>query len=162
LKRLILIANCIEKIENLEANTELVHLELYQNLVKRIENISHLTKLEILDFSFNKIRDTFPLEKCPFSKLQELYLCSNKIEDIEGIWHMTELVMCEFGANRIRSIPGEFVNLTKLQELWLGKNKISCMGLPPMPALRRLSLQNNRLETWDESLFFNAPNHTHL
>merc|ERR1719506_619871 len=61
LKSLMLIANCIEKIENLDTNVNLEHLELYQNLLKKVENISHLTKLTNLDLSFNKIRSTASL-----------------------------------------------------------------------------------------------------
>ncbi|CAE8587585.1 unnamed protein product, partial [Polarella glacialis] len=47
-------------------------------------------------------------------------------------------------------------------ELWLGKNKIGSMALPPMPALRHLSLQNNRLDVWDGSLFHNVSGLTHF
>merc|ERR1719401_2719147 len=61
LKKLCLIANCVEKIENLDSNVNLEHLELYQNLVKKIDNISHLTKLKVLDLSFNKIRSASTL-----------------------------------------------------------------------------------------------------
>lgn len=162
LKRLILIANCIEKIENLEANTNLEHLELYQNLVKRIENISHLKGLTVLDLSFNRIRSIATLNSCAFERLDKLYLSSNKIEEFEGVFHFPNLSMLELGANRIRAIPDSVGQLTNLRELWLGKNKIRSMHLPPVPQLRHLSLQNNRLEHWDEDLFANAPGLTHL
>merc|ERR1719401_1643154 len=162
LKKLCLIANCVEKIENLDTNINLEHLELYQNLVKRIENIAHLTKLIILDFSFNKIRAIDPLGACPFDKLEKLYLSSNKIENVEGIFHLTNLKMLELGSNRIRKMPNEIGQLVNLEELWLGKNKIDSMALPPMPALRHLSMQNNRLDVWDPSLFSNASGLTHF
>lgn len=162
LKRLILVANCIEKIENLEANVGLEHLELYQNLVKKIENISHLTNLTNLDLSFNRIRSTAPLGSCAFERLSQLYLSSNKITEVEGLFHFRELTMLELGSNRIRGVPPEVENLSNLQELWLGKNKIVSMALPPLSRLRRLSLQNNRLEVWDPALFHNCPGLTHL
>eukprot|EP00933_Yihiella_yeosuensis_P006594 TRINITY_DN111329_c0_g1_i1.p1 TRINITY_DN111329_c0_g1~~TRINITY_DN111329_c0_g1_i1.p1 ORF type:complete len:381 (-),score=78.65 TRINITY_DN111329_c0_g1_i1:73-1215(-) len=162
LKKLVLIANCVEKIENLESNVNLEHLELYQNLLKKIENISHLTKLHTLDLSFNKIRSSESLSTCNFESLTRLYLSSNKIVDIEGVFHLSSLKMLELGSNRIRAIPADIGRLTKLEELWLGKNKIASMALPPMPALRHLSLQNNRLEVWDPSLFQNASGLTHF
>jgi len=162
LKRLILIANCIEKIENLEANTGLEHLELYQNLVKRIENISHLTGLTVLDLSFNRIRSSTSLCSCKFDRLEKLYLSSNKIEEFDGVFHFSNLYMLELGANRIRTIPDAVGQLVKLRELWLGKNKITSMHLPPMPQLQHLSLQSNRLAQWDAALFANAPCLTHL
>lgn len=161
LKKLVLIANCIEKIENLASNVNLEHLELYQNLLKKIENISHLQNLRILDLSFNRIRSS-DLSTCNFPHLERLYLSSNKITDIEGIFHLTSLKMVELGSNRIREIPAEMGRLCKLEELWLGKNKIMSMALPPLPALRHLSLQNNRLEVWDASLFHNASGLTHF
>eukprot|EP00930_Biecheleria_cincta_P027344 TRINITY_DN19215_c0_g1_i2.p1 TRINITY_DN19215_c0_g1~~TRINITY_DN19215_c0_g1_i2.p1 ORF type:complete len:403 (+),score=94.53 TRINITY_DN19215_c0_g1_i2:35-1210(+) len=162
LKRLILIANCIEKIENLDTNVNLDHLELYQNLLKKIENISHLTNLTTLDLSFNKIRSSDSLASCPFAKLEKLYLSSNKITDIEGVFHLTSLKMLELGSNRIRAVPPEIANLVNLEQLWLGKNKMTSMALPPMPALRHLSMQNNRLEVWEPSFFQNASGLTHL
>jgi len=157
LKNLTLIANLIEKIEGLTTNVNLEHLELYQNLLKRIENISHLSGLTNLDLSFNKIRSSAPLADCHFQDLRRLYLSSNKITDIEGVFHLTNIEMLEFGSNRVRAIPPQLSQLTNLKELWLGKNKIVSMALPPLPNLRHLSLQSNRLEIWDESLFHNAP-----
>ncbi|CAE7389258.1 ppp1r7 [Symbiodinium sp. CCMP2456] len=157
-----LVANCVEKIENLETNTNLVHLELYQNMVKKIENISHLRNLTVLDLSFNKIRSTEPLAACPFEYLENLYLSSNKIVDVEGIFHFTQLKMLELGSNRIRAIPEQVSSLVNLKELWLGKNKITSMSLPVLPALRHLSLQNNRLESWEPSFFRNLAGLTHL
>lgn len=162
LKSLCLIANCIEKIENLETNVNLEHLELYQNLVKKIENINHLTKLTTLDLSFNKIRKCEYLGSCPFPDLSKLYLSSNKIEDILGVFHFKNMRMLEFGSNRIRVVPPELGELVNLEELWLGKNKIVSMALPPLPKLRHLSLQNNRLEVWDGALFANCSGLTHL
>jgi len=162
LKKLELVASCIEKIENLDTNVNLVHLELYQNLVKKIENIGHLTHLENLDLSFNKIRSCESLGAYTFDKLERLYLSSNKITDIEGVFQFKNVQMLEFGSNRVRAIPPQLGELTLLTELWLGKNKIVSMALPPLPSLRKLSLQNNRLEAWEPTLFQNAPGLTHL
>lgn len=162
LKNLTLIASCIEKIENLGSNVNLEHLELYQNLLKKIENISHLTKLTNLDLSFNKIRSSEPLGVCQFEQLQRLYLSSNKIDEIQGVFHFKQLTMLELGSNRIRAIPPEIGQLVNLRELWLGKNKIASLAIPPLPALRHLSLQNNRLESWEPIFFENASGLTHL
>jgi len=157
-----LVANCIEKIENLDTNVNLEHLELYQNLLKKIDNIKHLTKLTTLDLSFNKIRLTSYLEQCPFPNLERLYLSSNKIEDMQGFFHFSSLKLLELGSNRLRSVPAEIGNLVNLEQLWLGKNKIVSMALPPLPKLQHLSMQNNRLEVWDSSFFVNASSLTHL
>lgn len=162
LKKLCLIANCVEKIENLDSNVNLEHLELYQNLVKKIENISHLTKLTTLDLSFNKVRSTAPLGSCPFDQLERLYLSSNKISDVENLFHFGSLKLLELGSNRVRGMPPELGQLTNLEELWLGRNKIVSMALPHLPNLHRLSMQSNRLEVWDPDLFRHCPGLTHL
>jgi len=135
---------------------------LYQNLVKKIENIQHLQKLSVLDLSFNKIRLTDPLGACQFDALEKLYLSSNKIVDVQNLFHFRELKMLELGSNRIRDIPLQIGQLVNLQELWLGRNKIVSMAMPPLPSLRHLSMQSNRLEVWDNSLFQNAPGLTHV
>mmetsp|Transcript_15462 Transcript_15462/g.35328 ORF Transcript_15462/g.35328 Transcript_15462/m.35328 type:complete len:389 (+) Transcript_15462:67-1233(+) len=162
LKKLVLIANCIDKMENLETNVNLVHLELYQNLVKKIDNIAHLQHLTVLDLSFNKIRSMAYLAGCDFPRLDHLYLSSNKIEEIEGVFHFRTLRLLELGCNRLRGVPQDLSSLEDLEELWLGKNKIVSMALPPLPKLRKCSMQNNRLEVWDAALFANAPKLTHL
>jgi len=159
LRKLELIANCVEKLENLEANTELEHLELYQNLLKKIENIEHLHQLRVLDLSFNKIRKINCLHN--FVHLEKLYLSANKIIEVQGLDALCNLKLLELGANRIRVVTN-IAHMTQLEELWLGKNKIVSMELPPLPRLKRVSFQNNRLEEWHPSLFSNCPNITHL
>jgi len=46
--------------------------------------------------------------------------------------------------------------LTNITELWLGKNKITSMYLPPMPKLTRVAWQCNRLTAWDKAFFENC------
>eukprot|EP00397_Hematodinium_sp_SG-2012_P028300 GEMP01029786.1.p1 GENE.GEMP01029786.1~~GEMP01029786.1.p1 ORF type:complete len:407 (+),score=72.46 GEMP01029786.1:46-1266(+) len=159
LRKLELIANCIEKIENLDENLALEHLELYQNLVKKMENISHLVNLRTLDLSFNKIRKINCLQN--LHNLERLYLSANKIVEVKGLDVLVNVKLLELGANRIRKLEN-ISHMKNLEELWVGKNKLTSMELPPLPKLKRVSYQNNRLEEWDESFFQNCPNITHL
>ncbi|SBT33013.1 protein phosphatases PP1 regulatory subunit sds22, putative [Plasmodium ovale wallikeri] len=145
LKTLQLISNCIEKIENLESNLELEHLELYENMIKKIENISMLKKLKVLDLSFNRIKVIENLDS--LENLEELYLSSNKIAKIENLQNCKSLKLLELGYNKIRKIEN-LEGLTNLEELWLGKNKIEEFELPELPKLKKLSLQHNRLTNW--------------
>lgn len=57
--------------------------------------------------------------------LKELYFANNKVRQItEGMKNLTQLEYLELGFNRIRQIKNlEFT--TTLQHLWLGKNKIT-------------------------------------
>jgi protein phosphatase 1 regulatory subunit 7 len=77
-------------------------------------------------------------------------LANNKIKEITGLQGLTKLRKLDLGANRIRSIPlEEFSGLfaETLEELWLGKNKIECIGegLGKLTKLRCLDVQSNRL-----------------
>ncbi len=46
--------------------------------------------------------------------------------------------------------------LTNLKEVWLGKNKLTTMFLPPMPKLERIAWQCNRLQAWNKDFFKNC------
>ncbi|KAL8438822.1 hypothetical protein Efla_003859 [Eimeria flavescens] len=164
LRKLALIANEVSVIEGLEAQgPTLQQLELYQNSINRIDNLQHLFTCRVLDLSFNKIRKIENLG--PLVNLQELFLSSNKISKagfplsqhiIEGLETLTELRLLELGSNRIRRVGG-IDKLTKLTALWLGKNKITDMEVPPLPLLERVSLQSNRLESWNPVFFERCP-----
>lgn len=179
LKKLTIIANCVERIEGLETLRNLEHLELYQNRLKTIENLECLPNLRVLDLSFNSIRSVDYLnEKLPFAKgLTKLYLSNNKIVEIpQGtLEHFPNLELLELGANRLREIPACVRKLSNLRELWLGKNKIRTMeleqpaesssselGKPLLPFLKHCSLQANRLTSYHTNFFKNCPNLTHF
>ncbi|CEM02466.1 unnamed protein product [Vitrella brassicaformis CCMP3155] len=153
LQSLCLIANHVRALENLEHNIHLTRLELYQNAITQIANISHLTQLRVLDLSFNQIRKIENIET--LVQLEKLYLSSNKITKIEGLDNLVGLKLLELGSNRIRVIEG-VSQLQQLEELHLGKNKITSMALPVLPRLTTLTLQSNRLEEWDASVFANT------
>jgi protein phosphatase 1 regulatory subunit 7 len=165
LKKLSIIASCVDKIEGIGENKMLEHFEIYQGLLQRIENISHLTNLRVLDLSFNKIKKIEGLET--LVNLEKLYLSNNRITVIEGIESLKNLRLLELGANRIRRMDAAcLINLGELEELWLGKNKIENMSdldQCSFPKLKQLSLQSNRLTRWSQKLFSQvAPNLTNI
>eukprot|EP00371_Babesia_bovis_P001180 XP_001609827.1 protein phosphatase 1, regulatory (inhibitor) subunit 7 [Babesia bovis T2Bo] len=154
LKKLAIVSNLVEKIEKLDSNTALETLDLYQNNIKIIENIGHLHALRVLDVSFNQIEVIENLES--LINLRELYLTNNKIATVENLCMLKQLELLELGSNRIREY-GDIGALTALKSLWLGRNKITSMQVPPLPMLNKLSLQNNRIDTWDERLATGCP-----
>ena len=163
LKKFVLIANGVERMEGFGAVPELEHLEIYQNMVTKVRNISHLQKLKVLDLSFNEIRKVENIDAANNPLLEKLYLTSNKIKSMDGLkGTFKNLEMVEFGANRIREITG-LDGVPNCKELYLGKNKIVSMALPcPLLKLQKMSLQSCRLDTWDISLFESAPCLSHL
>lgn len=121
----------------------LKNLDLYDNKLKKYEEINKLTKLEILDLSFNLLRKMESLDCLP--QLKKLYLVSNKITKIENVNLLSELVLLELGDNRIKHIEN-LEHLTKLEELYLGKNKlVKIVNLDQVVNLRILALQSNRI-----------------
>lgn len=107
--------------------------------------------IQILDLSYNVIRDMEPVRYCP--NLIELYLANNKIKEVKGLSKLHKLRKLDLGANRIRTMPhdtDEEEFSSTLEELWLGKNKIEVIqGLEKLEKLRRLDVQANRLTAID-------------
>ncbi|KAH8550733.1 phosphatase 1 regulatory subunit 7 protein-like protein, partial [Umbelopsis sp. PMI_123] len=86
-----------------------------------------------------------------------LFLVSNKLSSVDGLQDLTQLTYLELGANRFRSIEN-FDTFVNLEQLWLGKNKITKLevrqknysfvigsNLSSLKHLRLLSLQSNRI-----------------
>ena len=71
---------------------------------------------------------------------------------MQGLTHLPLLRLLELGANRLRALPPTSLSsLPLLEELWLGRNKLTAVpDLSFLPALKKLSIQSNRLESLDE------------
>lgn len=149
LKKLILRSNLVKTMEGLGDFEELELLELYDNMVDALSaldegpNGAPGNTLQVLDMSYNVIRDMRPVSLC--RNLRELYLANNKLRTIDGLSELKSLVKIDLGANKIRVMEG-FDGLVNLEELWLGKNKIEMIqGIEKLTKLRRLDVQSNRL-----------------
>jgi Leucine-rich repeat (LRR) protein len=123
----------------------LTELDLYDNLISHVKGLDEFHNLTSLDLSFNKIKHIKNVDH--LKKLTDLYFVQNKISRIEGLEGLDMLRNLELGANRIRVCekmmegkpggpgltgfaPQEIENLdtlASLEELWLGKNKITEM-----------------------------------
>jgi len=99
--------------------------------------------MKSLDLSFNKIKHIKRVNH--LTGLTDLYFVQNKISKIEGLEGLDNLTNLELAANRIRvscldSVVGvshgmlkrcsmqdieNLETLTSLEQLWLGKNKIT-------------------------------------
>lgn len=115
----------------------------------------------MLDLSFNLLRSV-PDRLEHLTSLDTVYFVQNKISKITGLSYSVMLRSLELGGNRIRvrgtlglalmlsltcrqKIEG-LDALVNLEELWLGKNKITKLeGLGNLKKLKILSLQSNRI-----------------
>ncbi|KAH0542633.1 hypothetical protein FGG08_002956 [Glutinoglossum americanum] len=129
-------------------------LDLYDNLISHIKGLEELTKLTSLDLSFNKIKHIKRVNH--LTELLNIYFVQNKIARIENLGGLVNLRNLELAANRLRAdgltlclVAKEIENLdtlTSLEELWLGKNKITELkNISHLQNLKILSIQSNRL-----------------
>lgn len=162
LEEVVLRSHLITRMDGLTNLTKLTKLELYDNQIEVLEGLECLPLLKVLDISYNLIRSMASVAHCP--NLEEIYLAQNKLSAIEGLdgsasvaegaedgaggggAALTKLRKIDLGGNRIRSLAGVGA-CVGLQELWLGKNKITAMddNLTGLTNLVRLDIQCNRI-----------------
>lgn len=122
----------------------LTALDLFENSFTSIQPLCHLTQLLELDMSFNSVRDLSGLEQ--LSGLKSLYLANNRIHHIKHLpIPNTTLKVLEMGSNQLREISEEVNELKELEELWLGRNKITAIPQLRLSKLKKISLQSNRI-----------------
>lgn len=123
--------------------TSLAELVLRDNQLMQIPPVSLLCNLNILDLSYNEIKSLAGLSSV-HSGLTELYVTNNQLAKIEELSHLSQLNLLELGSNKIRVMEG-LEGLSKLSELWLGRNKIREVALCGLASLTKISIQSNRL-----------------
>nr|DAD21970.1 TPA_asm: hypothetical protein HUJ06_023433 [Nelumbo nucifera] len=75
-------------------------LNLSRNKIAAIEGLRELTRLRVLDLSYNRIsRIGHGLSNCTLIK--ELYLAGNKISDVEGLHRLLKLTVLDLSFNKI-------------------------------------------------------------
>ncbi|CAK7349982.1 unnamed protein product [Dovyalis caffra] len=75
-------------------------LNLSKNSISSIEGLRELTRLRVLDLSYNRIfRIGHGLASC--SSLKELYLAGNKISEVEGLHRLLKLTVLDLRFNKI-------------------------------------------------------------
>ncbi|XP_058756042.1 uncharacterized protein LOC131629256 isoform X2 [Vicia villosa] len=101
-------------------------LNLSRNKISTIDGLKELTRLRVLDLSYNCIsRIGQGLSSCTLIK--ELYLAGNKINDIEGLHRLFKLTVLDLSFNKItttKSLGQLVANYNSLQALNLLGNAI--------------------------------------
>ncbi|TKY74377.1 phosphatase 1 regulatory subunit pprA [Spatholobus suberectus] len=101
-------------------------LNLSRNKISTIEGLRELTRLRVLDLSYNRIsRIGQGLSNC--TQVKELYLAGNKISDVEGLHRLLKLKVLDLSFNKIATTKalGQLVaNYNSLQALNLLGNPI--------------------------------------
>ncbi|XP_057455775.1 uncharacterized protein LOC130746987 [Lotus japonicus] len=100
LKVLNLAGNSIVRITAGALPRGLHSLNLSRNNISSIEGLRELTRLRVLDLSYNRIlRIGHGLASC--SSLKELYLAGNKIGEVEGLHRLLKLSILDLRFNKI-------------------------------------------------------------
>ncbi|XP_022773139.1 uncharacterized protein LOC111315573 isoform X2 [Durio zibethinus] len=101
-------------------------LNLSRNKINTIEGLKELTRLRVVDLSYNRIaRIGHGLSNCTLIK--ELYLDGNKISDVEGLHRLLKLKVLDLSFNKITTTKalGQLVaNYNSLQALNLLGNPV--------------------------------------
>ncbi|KAL8129680.1 hypothetical protein V2J09_018835 [Rumex salicifolius] len=134
-----------EAVKKVVPSTKCVLLELVlrDNKLMKIPDVSIFKSLLVFDVSFNEIPSLNGLSKVT-NTLIELYVSKNEVTRIEEIEHFHQLKILELGSNKLR-VMEKLHNLTYLQELWLGRNRIRVVDLCGLKCIKKISLQSNRL-----------------
>ncbi|CAL4941510.1 unnamed protein product [Urochloa decumbens] len=75
-------------------------LDLSRNKIANIEGLRELTKLRVLNLSYNRIsRIGHGLSNC--TAIRELYLAGNKISDVEGLHRLLKLAVLDLSFNKV-------------------------------------------------------------
>ncbi|ANZ75659.1 BA75_02563T0 [Komagataella pastoris] len=124
---------------------QVTELDFYDNRINHIsKHVNEFENLEVLDLSFNKIKNIKNVDR--LTKLKKLYLVQNKVHEIKNISNLKSLETLELGGNKLTEIGEELLHLSSITDLWLGKNYIQRLqNLDSLKNLEILSIQSNRL-----------------
>lgn len=142
-------ANRLISLKGIGKLTELLKLRVPGNLLKKLPSeMQSLTKLQVLDVSFNKKLRTLPAKIENLVQLQELCAYACPLGSLPpGLWKLARLQTLNLGRTMLRKLPSEIAGLEKLVSLDLSCNQLR--ELPPavgnLPKLRSLNLSGNNL-----------------
>ncbi|KAI0691521.1 hypothetical protein C8T65DRAFT_711482 [Cerioporus squamosus] len=139
----------VEKLGLPRFGEHLKRLCLRQNLISHLEDLDlYDNKIKHIGSAFNNLTNLHVPEELDshLTSLKTIYFVQNKISHIRNLsGFAATLRSIELGGNRIRQIEG-LEALVNLEELWLGKNKITRLeNLSTLKKLRILSIQSNRI-----------------
>ncbi|XWS40436.1 hypothetical protein CRYUN_Cryun18bG0140100 [Craigia yunnanensis] len=125
---------------NLSPNLEFVYLR--DNLLSTLEGVETLTRVKVLDLSFNDFKGPGfeHLKNC--KALQQLYLAGNQITSLVTLPQLPNLEFLSVAQNKLKSLS--MASQPRLQVLAASKNRISTLkGFPYLPVLEHLRVEEN-------------------
>eukprot|EP00252_Welwitschia_mirabilis_P005461 TRINITY_DN15949_c0_g1_i1.p1 TRINITY_DN15949_c0_g1~~TRINITY_DN15949_c0_g1_i1.p1 ORF type:complete len:349 (+),score=57.03 TRINITY_DN15949_c0_g1_i1:97-1143(+) len=133
----------LELLSHSKALSQLEELILRDNKLTQVPRVNIFKNLAVFDVSYNEISSLKGMSEVS-PTLKEFYISNNEVTAIEELDHLHNLRILELGSNRLRVMEG-LQNMTLLEELWLGRNRIRSVNLCGVTSITKISLQSNRL-----------------
>lgn len=134
----------------------LVDLDLSFNAIGALPQIGHLTSLERLWATNNKLSGPFPPTANQLQNLREIDVRHNNIDNVDVLVQLPKLEWLAIGYNNISSFEGTFA---KLRNFHLDHNPVTRFGISaPIPTLASLNLEKAKLAALPDDLFQKIPN----
>ncbi|XWS55352.1 hypothetical protein CRYUN_Cryun10bG0167200 [Craigia yunnanensis] len=125
---------------NLSPNLEFVYLR--DNLLSTLEGVEILTRVKVLDLSFNDFKGPGFETLVNCKALQQLYLAGNQITSLVSLPQLPNLEFLSVAQNKLKSLS--MASQPRLQVLAASKNRISTLkGFPYLPVLEHLRVEEN-------------------
>jgi adenylate cyclase len=138
----------------------LVDLDISFNSISTLPQIGHLTSLERLWATNNKLSGPFPSTASNLANLREVDVRHNAIDNIDVLAQLPKLEYLMVGHNSISAFEGTF---TKIRVLHLNHNPVTRFGISaPIPSLSNLNIEKAKLAALPDDLFQKIPNLTKL
>ncbi|KAF3086120.1 hypothetical protein TWF102_011142 [Orbilia oligospora] len=119
-------------------------LKVAGNLLSSLTAWAHLTNIQFLDLSSNRLDNLSGLSG--LIHLRDLKADDNQITSLDGVLHLDGLVKLRLRLNHVRGVTFGTSNLKHLKSLDLGSNKIERIEyLHRLPELSYLNLDSNNL-----------------
>ena len=120
--------------------TQLIKLNLNDNLIQDVSPLESLSELRFLEFARNQVRNIEALAN--LGKLIQIGLSQNKISSLDSLKNLRDLRVIQASRNEITEIPS-FAS-TKLTHLSLASNAINNLdNLSSSTSLTHLNIQAN-------------------
>ena len=154
LRQLHLASNKLERLPSrlFQGNDKIMHIDMQRNKLRSIPDLRRITQLNVLDLSWNEIKNASGLN---VPTVFELILSKNQIEHFSFM--KTRLLKLDLSSNKIRRLPDSaFPNATGFKELFLQNNKIvevSTGAFKGVTLISELHLQRNKIKSLPRGIF---------
>ena len=139
-------SNQLENLDNFGCLTHLRKIIANDNQVKDIDGVMELSGLLELELRGNSLIDV-DFAGSELLRLKRLDIGSNRLRSLRNLHHLTALEDLGVSQNELRSLQDADHQLPALEHINAANNLFEAFALAPYPALKKLDLDHNKLQT---------------